>query len=101
LVVGAAARGVDAVGEKHDGFAALDLRQAVNHFIDGFVKFRAASGAGFLDRLAENVGIVGEIAMEADLAVERHDHHLVVAPQLLDEGECGLLDVVQPEQRAV
>ena len=32
----------------------------------------------------------GEIAMEADFAVERHDHYLVVGPQLLDEGEGGV-----------
>src|SRR5215813_137683 len=86
LIVGAAARGVDAVGEKHDGFASLDLFQAVDHLIYRFIKFRAAAGAGLLDRLAQRVVIVGEIAMEADLAVERHDHHLVVGPQLLDEG---------------
>src|SRR5215475_4634335 len=50
LVVGAAACGVDAVGEKHDGFAALDLFQAVDHLIDRFIKFRAAAGAGLVDR---------------------------------------------------
>src|SRR5262247_404398 len=101
LVVGAAARGVDAVGEKHDGFAALDLFQTVDHLIDRFIKFRAAAGAGLFDRLAQRVVIVGEIAMEADLAVERHDHHLVVGPQLLDEGEGGVLDVIEFERGAV
>src|SRR5215510_463685 len=101
LVVGAAACGVDAVGEKHDGFAALDLFQAVDYLIDRFIKFRAAAGAGLVDRLAQHVVIVGEIAMEANLAVERHDHHLVVASQLLDEGEGGVLDVVQLEHSAV
>ena len=93
---------VHAVGKKHDRFASFDARQfAFDDIINRFVERSSVAEPRLQNRVAENVAIARRPAQNVNLFVERKDDDLVVAPQLIDESDCRILNFADLKLRRV
>src|SRR6185503_1391356 len=94
------ARCVDAVSEQHYGFSTFDRFELfLQDVVNGVVETRASSSACVANGSCDLVSIYGRPALNLNSIVERHHHHLVSWLELIDEFNCGVLDIAETEFR--
>src|ERR1700752_485155 len=98
LVRSAETRRVNTVSEKYNRFSAGNRFELfLQYVLNGVVKTRPAAGARVANRYRDHVAIGCRSAFHLDPIVKRHHHHTVCWFQFVDELDCGILDIVQPD----
>src|SRR6185503_14490022 len=92
------ARCVDSVSEEHYSFSTFDRFELfLQEVVNCVVQTRAAAAACMTNGVCDFTAIGRGPAFDVDSVVKRHDHHAICRFELVDEFDCGVLNVAETE----
>src|ERR1041384_4651319 len=92
------ARCVNAVSKEHYSFSTFDRFELFpQDIVNGVVETRAAAALCVANGSCDLFAIGRSPALHLDSVVKRHHHHAIYRFELVDEFDCGVLDVAEPE----